>query len=1154
MRQIFKYAVIIVAVLTLFGWAVIPPEKNLRLGKDLRGGVSLIYTIQIGDNERADEVIPKTIDAIKKRLDPDGVKDITIVAQGSDRIELTLPLPNEETKALRQSFDDALADLGRNAINESRLEQAMRLPIEDRTKAFEAMSLGSTNKLALLNDAAGITDDVAAKRRAFTLAQADPAATQESKDALLTELAAAEIAYDGARVNILSTVITADEIRVVVQSSKIRASIKDKEGRIELPSPREEAERRLREAHPDSDSIAKIDEILAKHAAYQARSTGFDDPQEVIRMLRGAGVLSFRIAINSGQIDPTRESLLRRELAELGPKSTSDAEARWYKVNKIENWIDNKAEAEFLKLSPDNAAILFGQRGYVAAEHKGSYYMLCWDTRNTRLVLGESTGAVSRAFMTTDEIGRNAIGFDMNARGGVLLGQLTNAHVQRQMAVLLDDEIYTAPTLQSAISDSGRITGTFSVLEINYIIRVLGGGSLQAKLSRDPISISSVGPELGIDNLKKGMLSAVYSIIIVAGFMIVYYFGNGVVAVIALLCNALLIMGAMSLSQAAFTMPGIAGMILTFGMAVDSNVLVYERMREEMNKGADLKRAVRLGYDKALSAIVDGNITNLIVCFVLYYTGSPEIRGFAITMGIGVVSTLFACLVISRFIFNLLLVAGVKKISMLPMAFPAVQRILTPNVNWLRLRFGFFAISLVYISMGLGFVFFQGSKMLDNEFLGGTQITLQFKPDPAALVGSGTRVTMTRPDVAAQIADIASNAPEGSQLRMLNTAEVFPINPASDGVTSDRFSIKTLADDADVITQAIVQRFADKLENKPPLTFTGSQITDFKRAPVYEVDRAVLGDNIDAPNVRNDIAEYVGGVAVVIRNITPTQTLESLTRRLDMTRETQDYSGTLGRKRDLIVLEGNENAVKSAVLVVIDPEINRARRADALSAVEWKLVNEALTEASTPASVHNFSPAIAATFQRNAIIATVLSFLLIGIYIWIRFKTPRYAIAAIVALVHDVVTVLGFIALAEFLYENPATHDFAASIGLLPFKIDLNLIAALLTIAGYSLNDTVVIMDRIRENRGRNPYASAKIINASINQTFSRTLITGGTTLFSCLILYIYGGEGMRAFAFALFVGLVVGTYSSVAVAAPIVWSRKQQKAFEAVEAEPAAM
>lgn len=1153
MRQIFKYGVMILVVLLVCGWAINPPAKKLRLGKDLRGGVSLIYTVQVGEMERAEELIPKTIDAIKRRLDPDGVKDITIVKQGNDRIEITLPLPDDRVKALRRAFDESLAGLGRNAINDSRLEQAMRLTGDERAKALAALAGDSQAAAKELNDAAAAYDLVSAKRAVYERLAADPAATQEAKDAVVGELASAEIAYEQARTKVLSTGMSPDEIRVVVSSSKIRPTIDDKGERVELPSPREEAERRLREAHPDADSQRRIDEILAKHAAYSSQSTGFDDPQEIIRMLRGAGVLSFRITVAPGQIDAGRENLLRRELAEVGPRSTSDAEARWFKVNKIEGWIHRREEAEYLKADSRNAEAFFAQRGYIGAEHKGSYYILCWDTRATGLVLGEGVGTVSRAFVTADEVGRPAIGFEMDPRGAILLGSLTSQHVNRQMAVLLDDEVYTAPTLQSAISNSGRITGSFSNEEINYVVRVLGGGSLQAKLSRDPISISSVGPELGLDNLQKGLISAGYSVIIVAGFMIVYYFGNGVVAVISLFANSLMILGAMSLSHAAFTMPGIAGVILTFGMAVDSNVLVYERMREEMLKGADLKRAVRLGYDKALSAIVDGNVTNLIVCVVLYYTGSPEIRGFAITMGIGVVSTLFACLVISRFIYDVMLVAGLRRSSMLPMAFPSVQRLLTPHVNWLRLRYIFFAISAVYVATGVGFIVIEGRKMLDNEFLGGTQITLQFRPDASAPAGSDKRMEMQRPDVAQAVTSIGTAAPEGSQLRLLTSAEVFPINPREDGVTSDRFTIKTLATDAEAVTQAIVEAFADKLETKPPLEFVGAGVTDIRRAPVYDLDRGTLGDNIDQPSVRDNVSAYVGGVAVVIANLDPQPSLADLRQRLDLMRESQDYSDTLGRPRDIRVIDGTEAAVKTAVLVVTDPEVSRARRTEAVAQREWNLVREALTTSSTPASVHNFSPAIAATFQANAIAASILSFIFIGIYIWVRFKTPRYAIAAVVALVHDVVTVLGLIALSSFLYNTEATHDLAVSLGLLPFKIDLNLIAALLTIAGYSLNDTVVIMDRIRENRGKSPFASSAIINDSVNQTFSRTLITGGTTMFSCLILYIYGGEGMRAFAFALLTGLIVGTYSSVAVAAPIVWSRKQQRSFEEIAASPAA-
>jgi len=176
----------------------------------------------------------------------------------------------------------------------------------------------------------------------------------------------------------------------------------------------------------------------------------------------------------------------------------------------------------------------------------------------------------------------------------------------------------------------------------------------------------------------------------------------------------------------------------------------------------------------------------------------------------------------------------------------------------------------------------------------------------------------------------------------------------------------------------------------------------------------------------------------------------------------------------------------------------------------------------------------------RAVAAVLLSFLFITIYIWVRFGTVRYSIAAIVCLMHDVLTCIGLIALAEIVYDMPSVQGVVRSMGIQPFKIDLTMVAAILTIIGYSLNDTIVIMDRIRENRGRLPYASTEVINDSVNQTISRTVITSGTTLIAVLILYIFGGDGVRAFSFALLVGIVVGTYSSVAVAAPLVWSRKR--------------
>lgn len=1139
MRRILRTFILVVAVMALFAWAIYPPEKQLRLGKDLAGGVSMTYAVQVAPGENAKEVIERTIDTLKRRVDPDGVMDIAMTPQGRDRIEISMPLPNEKVKKLQTEYQNALAALGQAALTENSLDIAMRKIGEERAKGIEQLSAGNPRRKELLEALAVAFD------KAEELGRKYQAATDPSvKEQMVAEVATAQVAYAQAKDAVLATALSAAEIRKVVQSSTRERFVDDNGLRVKMPSSREVAEKQLFAKHPESK--AEIERILALHAAYAKERTTLDDPNDLIRMLRGAGVLSFRITVKPGA--HPEEARLREEIRSVGPRNVKSSDARWYRINQIETWLSTKGQADLLAEDPANIAGILGSMGYVAEAYAGDYYLLAYDTRTTRLTQAEGEWSVSGAFQGVDQRGRPAVNFQMNQAGARKLGALTAAHVGEQMGIFLDDEVYTAPNLLGEISSSGQITGEFPQEEINYIVRVLAGGSLQAKLSSEPISIVAVGPELGADNLRMGFMSGVYSVIIVAVFMCLYYFFYGFVAVFALLCNAVLIVGAMALSKAAFTMPGIAGVILTFGMAVDSNVLVYERIREELNRGADMKTAVRLGFDKALSAIVDGNVTNLIVCVVLYYTGTPEIRGFAITMGIGVVCTLFSALVISRLVFDAMVAFGWKKgslvpTSMLPMAVPKLQSWLTPSIDWIRLRYVFFAFSTAYVLLGLGMIYFQGSRMLDNEFRGGTQVTLQFRPTSE---GATTNVTMQRPEVVAKVEEIAAAAPQGDLLRALSSAEVIPVDPQGDGVTSDRFIIKTTAQNTNnAVLNAIKTAFADKLESKPALEFVGSSDGDARGAPAFPIEKPRLGDNVDRPSLSQDVKQFTGGVAIVLDNIQPPVSLESLKSRLEAARQGEQFSDTLSRKREVLVTRGELQRVEAAVFVVADDttsvfENEQSWESDVRDR-EWALVQEALTRDSTPASVLTFSPSIADTFRANAITATVLSFVFIGIYIWIRFKTPRYSLAAVVALVHDVVTVVGFVALAEILYESRATHDFAVSAGLLPFKIDLNMVAALLTIAGYSLNDTVVIMDRIRENRGKLPYATRDIINASINQTFSRTLITGGTTLGSCFILYVWGGEGMRPFAFALAVGLIVGTYSSVAVAAPIVWSRESE-------------
>ena len=758
---------------------------------------------------------------------------------------------------------------------------------------------------------------------------------------------------------------------------------------------------------------------------------------------------------------------------------------------------------------------------------------------------------VTGASEVVDQNGAPAVGFRMNPNGAALLGRLTETNLGERMAVLLDNKTITAPTLQGKITTSGQITGINAPQERRDIIRTLNAGTLSASLTPQPISQSVLGPDLGQDNLDAGLRAGIISLICVSAFMIFYYFTSGVFAVIALACNALLILSMLALGRAALTMPGIAGIILTFGMAVDANVLIFERIREEMRAGVQLKAAVRLGFDKALSSIVDGNVTNLIVCLVLANIGTQEIKGFAITLGIGVIGTLFSALVISRLLFAISIEKfGLKSLPTLPGSIPALERALEPKIDWLKIRGLAVLFSACFVGLGVVMIIRQGPLMLDNEFRGGTAVRIVLKQDE-----SGQRMTMQRPEVLARVVEIGESAAPGTPLSDLKTAEVLPINPADDGVTSDTFRIKTLAQDQDAISAAIQDAFQDVLPTKPPLEFDGDIALNVREAPVFPITTPRLGASIDRPSIISDVSEFDGGVAIVLDNLTPTPRLADLRERLEFMRRDREFSDYLGRPWDVVIIDGDPSAVRSAVVVASDPGLSVLDSQDRwwaeVATTEWELVSKGLKRTESLAGIDSFDASIASSFRARAIAAVFLSLLLITIYIWVRFGAVRYSLAAIAALVHDVLVAIGLIALAEILYEHESTAEIARQLNILPFKIDLSLVAALLTIIGYSLNDTIIIMDRIRENRGKLDYASRRVVNLSINQTVSRTVITSGTTLLAILILYVTGGEGVRAFSFALLVGVGVGTYSSVAVAAPLVWSGKKDTGRDAAAPVP---
>ncbi|MGP1272475.1 MAG: protein translocase subunit SecD [Phycisphaerales bacterium] len=1138
MRHTVRNACLVIALLLLAAWSIYPPGEKLRQGKDLRGGFSLVYQLQLDNQQNAGEVMTRTITVLKDRVDPDGLLEISIVPQGRDRLEITMPLPSDRVKALRAEYEASLRAIAENEISTREFDRVIALPPGERSEAIAAI-VGENDRLREVFEQAADAVDAArdAAERLARAEAADPPAPEEVLDEITNEQAAALNRLDDLRGELQSSVLRAEDLRRALSLSDEERTVLDNDSPdpFHIPSPRARALADLRAEHPDKVDV--INGVVEKLRIYEEARTTLDDPSDLIRLLQGSGVLEFRIAPRVGEHPD--EQQLREELREAGPKAAGAPDARWFALADPTAWVNSIQEAEVMLEEP---AGFFASNDFVVEPYNGVYYMLLYDRRDKALLQDGSVGnwQVSSASEVTDENGRPAVGFRMNPNGAALLGQLTERNINERMAVLLDDRAITAPNLLGKITNSGQITGINSADERRNIIRTLNAGTLSASLTPQPISQSVLGPELGQDNLDAGLRAGIISLIAVSGFMIFYYFTSGVFAVFALACNALLILGMLSLGRAALTLPGIAGIILTFGMAVDANVLIFERIREELRAGAQLKAAVRLGFDKALSSIVDGNVTNLIVCLVLANIGTQEIKGFAITLGIGVVGTLFSALVITRLLFALSIDKfGMKSLPSLPGSVPAIERALEPNIDWLKIRGLCIIVSAVFVGLGVIMIVRQGPLMLDNEFRGGTAVRIVLKQDE-----SGERLTMTRPDVLDRVVAIGEQASEGSPLEDLKTAEVLPINPADDGVTSDTFRIKTLAQDQDAISNAIQEAFADVLPTKPPIDFLDDQARDARSAPLFPITEDRLGEVINRPSVLADVSEFQGGVAIVLDGLDPTPTLQSLRERLEFMRRDRQFSDYLARPWEVIILDGSPSGVRSAAVVVNDPGLSVLDSQDRwwaeVASVEWQLVSEALKRTESLAGIDSFDASIASTFRARAIAAVFLSLLLITIYIWVRFGSARYSLAAIAALVHDVLVAIGLIALAEILYEHETTADIARQLNILPFKIDLSLVAALLTIIGYSLNDSIIIMDRIRENRGKLDYASRRVVNLSINQTISRTVITSGTTLLAVLILYIAGGEGVRAFSYALLVGVGVGTYSSIAVAAPLVWSGKK--------------
>jgi SecD/SecF fusion protein len=607
----------------------------------------------------------------------------------------------------------------------------------------------------------------------------------------------------------------------------------------------------------------------------------------------------------------------------------------------------------------------------------------------------------------------------------------------------------------------------------------------------------------------------VAALVIVFIFLVGYYYLSGFVAFIAVVMNLILIIGCMAAINATFTLPGIAGIVLSVAMAVDANVLIFERLREEQARGLSLKMALRNAYDRAFSAIIDGQLTTAISSAFLFWFGSEEVRGFGLTLLIGIVTSLFTSLYVTRAIFDIMVDKfGVKDLSSLPRTFPGWNRMLTPRVDWVKLAWPAAIFSTIFIGAGLlafGVKLSQG-QALDIEFSGGTSVRVELRDglnlDRAQLQDAVDAVTEQRPGdlAAARVVSL-----QGGRL----------------------FEISTPTTSATAVQKAVVEGLGDKLKIAQPSRFDGLE-SDYEQAlnqtvfPIEDVRTRVEGV---PPYLTQG---HVGGVAIVLNQLSPALDAKTIKERIDQRKDTES-SDSRPERVEVQTFDNNTRAV----VVISDPRYtyNTASATalqqwqTSLAGPAWQIVKDAVNNPPQLKGVTSFNAQVAGEAKSNTAMAMALSILGIMAYIWMRFGNLKFGFATVVACVHDGLFVVAGIGFSYYLGQ---IGFFENVLLIKPFRIDLTLVAAILTVVGYSMNDTVVVFDRIRENRGKFGVLSRQVINDSINQTFSRTLLTGGTSIGILSVMYVIGGDGIHAFTFAMLLGIVVGTYSSVLIAAPL--------------------